>query len=72
MLPFSNTSIVRAIHEDRIRAAKRPVPEWVGIATPRKRRRPGGGMLQAMRSSFGRALRRLAATVDPQGSTATS
>jgi hypothetical protein len=69
VLPYCNYSVVRALHEDRIRAAQRPVPEWIGIVSPRQRQRVGGSVRQHIRSSFARALRRLAASVDPQGST---
>jgi hypothetical protein len=69
MLPHCNYSLVRAVHEERIRAAQRPVPEWIGIATPPERQRPADGVRQRVRSSFARALRRLAASVDPRAST---
>jgi hypothetical protein len=70
MFPIVNHSIVRALHEDRIREAQRPVPEWIGIAGPRPRQQKhGGGVRQHVRSSFAHALRRLAASLDPQGST---
>ena len=69
MLPYWSYLVVRAIHEDRIRAAQRPVPEWIGIVSPRKRHSVGDSVRQHIRSSFGRALRRLATSVDPQGST---
>jgi hypothetical protein len=69
MLPFISSSDVLAIYEDRIRDAKRPVPEWIGIDVPRKRPRSGVGVLQQIRISFAGALRGLAASLDPQQST---
>jgi len=69
MFPIVNHSIIRALHEDRIRDAQRPVPEWIGIAGPRPRQQARGGVSQHVRSSFAHALRRLAASLDPQGST---
>jgi hypothetical protein len=69
MLPYLNSSVVQTLHEERIRAAQRPVPEWIGVAGPRERQRNGHGLLQHVRSSFARALRRLAASLDPRGST---
>lgn len=70
MLPYSVYEVVRAIHEDRIRDAQKPVPEWIDIPAPRQRQRRGYGVRQHIRSSFAGALRWLAARVDPQGSTA--
>lgn len=70
MLPYFDYSVVRALHEDRIRDSQKPVPEWIDVASPRKSRRMGNGVRQHLRSSFARALRRLAVSVDPQGSAA--
>ena len=70
MLPYSVYEVVRAIHEDRIRDAQRPVPEWIDIPAPRQRRPGTDRLSRHVRSSFADALRRLAARVDPQGSTA--
>jgi len=69
MLPYFGYNVVRAIHEDRIRAAQRPVPEWIGIDAPRKRHQTGVGVLQRIRIAFAGALRRLAASLDPRRST---
>ena len=70
MLPYTNYFIVRALHEDRIRDALRPVPEWVAYEAPPQRHSFLAGVRQHVQSSVGRALRRLAASVDPQGSAA--
>jgi hypothetical protein len=68
VLPFINSSDVLALHEERIRASQRPVPEWIGIAVPPQSRPLGEGVRHQVRSLCARALRRLAASVDPQGS----
>jgi hypothetical protein len=68
VLPFINSSDVLAFHEERIRASQRPVPEWIGIALPPQRRPESEGVRQQVRSLCARVLRRLAASVDPQGS----
>jgi len=68
VLPYFNYYIVRAIHEDRIRDALRPVPEWIGIDAPRARKQSGDGVRRSVRISFARALRHLAASLDPQSS----
>jgi hypothetical protein len=70
MLPYFNYSTILAIHEDRIRAAQRPVPEWIGVDVPRHRMRSGTGVLQQSRRSLAGALRHLAASLDPQRSIA--
>jgi len=69
MLPYVNYSFVRSLHEDRIRAAQKPVPEWIGIAGLRPRQPEVRGVRQHVRSSFARALRHLAASLDPQAPT---
>lgn len=68
MYPIMNYDLVRSIHEDRIRAARRPVPEWMmyvkaSESSPRLNAR--------VRSSIAGALRRLAVAVDPQRTPAT-
>jgi hypothetical protein len=70
MLPYSVYDVVRAIHEDRIRDAQKPWPEWIDIPAPRQHQLGRDGLRQHVRSSFADALRRLAARVDPQGSAA--
>jgi hypothetical protein len=70
MLPYVSDSDLRLLYEDRIRDAQRPVPEWIGIATPRRSQRLGDGVRSHVRSSVARALRRLAASLDPRASTA--
>ena len=69
MFPYSNYWLVRAIHEDRVRAAQTPVPEWIGVAAPRPRQPLVAGLRQHVRGALARSLRRLAASVDPQTST---
>ena len=66
MYPIINYDMVRSMHEERIRHALRPVPEWKAYEqqrnpSPRPR----------VRSSIAGALRRLAVVVDPQSSPAT-
>jgi hypothetical protein len=69
MLPYLSYNVVRLLHEDRIRDSLRPVPEWIGIDAPRARQRSADGARRRLRSSFARALRRLAFSLDPQVST---
>jgi hypothetical protein len=65
MLPYLNYDLVRAIHEDRMRAAQRPVPEWFGIDAARARKQSDTGARRFVCIAFARALRQLAASLDP-------
>ncbi len=68
MMPVPYWHLAR-LHEERIRAAQAPRPEWMYEAALAARPRQGSGAAQQFRVLIAQALRRLAARVEPRGST---
>jgi hypothetical protein len=67
MIPTSHYQLALLIHEERIRAAQAPRPEWMYTAAlpGRPRHRPSAS--RQLRHSVAQALRRIAASVEPSG-----
>jgi hypothetical protein len=71
MLPYLSHNVARMLHEERIRAAQTPKPEWMYEAALAPRPRHGERISKHVRSLVASALHRLATSVDPQSSTVT-
>ena len=69
MIPMPYFQLARLIHEERIRAAQAPKPEWMYTAALPARRQTGPSASGQLRCSVAQFLRRLAASVEPRGST---
>jgi hypothetical protein len=69
MIPMPYWEVARLIHEERIREAQPRLPEWMYEAAVADRPRQGAGASQHLRVSVAQALHRLAARVEPSGST---
>ena len=68
MIPVQIFELARVIHEERIRAALAPRPEFVHQRSRQPRSRPDVSVSRQVRISVAQALRRMAASVEPSGS----
>lgn len=69
MLPlWGSYELARLLHEERIRAAKAPRPEWMYAAARPARLNYAAIVSRHLRISVAQALRHLAASVEPSGS----
>lgn len=68
MFPWENYSVVRMIHEERIREALGQRPRWVFPAVWPVRAPLSARVSDKLRVSVAHALRRVAAIVEPSGS----
>jgi hypothetical protein len=68
MIPIISFEMVRLDHEERIKAARRPVPEWTDSASLVVQPGRGERVRRRVRGTAAGLLRRLAAALDPQPS----